>query len=86
MGSEPSDLSFLTAFPLPFVAQVQEENGKCSLLSGVLPFRRERLLSRGTCCCLGQGFSHEDHESGVLGHAIKGAHDQSILLCPQVWL
>ena len=46
---------------------------------GEAPSKRYMLLS-------GTRILHEDHESGVLGHAIKGAHDQSILLCPQVWL
>ena len=41
--------------------------------------KRHMLLS-------GTRILHEDHDSGVLGHAVKEAHDQSILLWPQVWL
>ena len=52
VGSEPGDFPLLTAFLLPFVAQVIEEMGNLPVVSGVLLFQRERFLPRGTCWCL----------------------------------
>jgi len=38
VGPEPTNLSLLTLFPFSFVAQLQEENGKWSLLAQVFHF------------------------------------------------